>query len=127
MIESFYQSIRCPLQIVVVGDPLASPWAPMATLKISGISNKPMSGIVKLKVEVKSQPGEYYGRCFYFMDGKFIGRGMEFSLDTTTVNDGIHTLRAVAYRAGTVRYQAFADARIDILNSGTRTESESSK
>ena len=28
MIESFFQSIRCPLQLLMVGDPLASPWAP---------------------------------------------------------------------------------------------------
>ena len=38
VIESFYQSIRCPFQIMLVGDPLAAPWASSpATLDITGL------------------------------------------------------------------------------------------
>ena len=124
MIESFYQSIRCPLQLVIVGDPLAQPWAPMATMKISGIPRGTASGTLKLKAEVKSLPGEYYSKCFYFLDGVFVGKGWDLSLDTTKIQDGVHTLRAVAYRGGTVRCQAFADARIEVGNGGKRTVKE---
>ena len=117
MMESFYQAIRCPLQIVLVGDPLAQPWAPKATVKISGLGKNPVSGSVKLDVSVESKDREYFGRFVYLLDGRIAGRGgKSFVLDTTKFQNGQHLLRVVACRNKLARCQAFIEKTIVIAN-----------
>lgn len=117
MIESFFQSIRCPLQILLVGDPLAQPWAPGAELVMRGITNENVSGIVSLRAEVSAEPGNHYSKFAFLLDGRPVltaARDKDepansLKLDTTKFEDGPHTLRAIAYRTGLVRTQVFVE------------------
>jgi uncharacterized protein (TIGR03790 family) len=109
MIESFYQAIKCPLQLAIIGDPLAQPWAPKAILTIGGLNGDTVSGKVKLQADVKSESGGSFGKYVYLLDGRIVGRGRIYELDTSKIQNGLHTLRAVASRTGEVKSQVFAE------------------
>jgi hypothetical protein len=121
VIESFYQSIRCPLQILLVGDPLAQPWAPKAKLSVTGLPADTISGKLKLVSQVTSESGGHYSKYVYLIDGKVVGTGREFEFDTGRIEDGPHVMRCVAYRTGLVRCQVFTDSKIVIRNEGKGT------
>lgn len=119
MIESFFQSIRCPLQILLVGEPLAQPWAPKAEVVLEGLEKKTVSGIISVRAEVRSEPGHHYGKFMFLLDGRVVGRSKNLRFDSSTVKDGVHRLRAVAYHAGLVRSQVFTVKKI-VVNNGRR-------
>lgn len=126
MMESFFQSIRCPLQILVLGDPLARPWAPTnVVLRVEGLESGAagdasrefiVNGMLKLRAEARSELGGRYPRFLYLLDGKIVGRGAELALDTSTIKDGPHTLRVVGYSAGLVRNQVFVEKIVTVRN-----------
>jgi len=108
MIESFYQSIRCPLQIMMIGDPLAAPWAPKATLRIEGIEDRELIDAPRsIDVRLGTVPGVSFRRIVYMVDGLVRGKGASFTLDPDGLASGTHELRVVAYRIGFVRSQVF--------------------
>ena len=108
MIESFYQSIRCPLQIMLIGEPLAAPWAPEASLDIEGIADGELVTAPRpIDIRVEMVPGVSYRRFAYLVDGRIRGTGESFTLDPAGLAPGTHELRAVAYRTGFVRSQIF--------------------
>ena len=116
MIESFFQSIRCPLQILLVGDPLASPWQPRGRLRIKGGMDDAVS-LSKVRVRVESEgAGECYSKFMFLLDGKAVGDDDFLALDVSTFEDGLHTLRAVAYGIGLVRHQVFAERKFKVKN-----------
>jgi uncharacterized protein (TIGR03790 family) len=108
MIESFYQSIQCPLQIMLIGEPLAAPWAPDASLNIEGIADDDLVTAPRsIDIRVQTVPGISYRRFVYLVDGRIRGTGKSFMLDPTGLAPGMHEIRAVAYRTGFVRSQVF--------------------
>ena len=116
MLESFFQSIRCPLQILLVGDPLAQPWAHEAKLILHGIKNKIVSGIIKVQPEVVGVTGHHYGKFMFLLDGIVIGREKTLEFDTSSVEKGIHTLRVVGYSTGLVKSQVFTVKKFMVEN-----------
>jgi len=123
MIESLYQAIRSPLQILVVGEPLAQPWAPAGSVRIIVVPNDPaIAGTAGVKVDVNGAPGIRYGDVQVFLDGKRIGSGRALELDTARFADGKHLLRAVAFRTGMVRSQLFGEREIVVRNKATAGE-----
>ena len=117
LIESFFQSIRCPLQILLVGEPLTQPWASTAEVILHGLEKPTVSGVVTVRAVVKAEPGEHYGKFMFLLDGRVVGRRQTLTFDTSKVKDGVHSLRAIAYRTGLVRNQSFVEKRIRIKNS----------
>jgi uncharacterized protein (TIGR03790 family) len=113
MIESFYQAIRCPLQILLVGDPLAQPWAPPASLVLRGADDAPDKGVIRLTAAVESKTG-HYGRFLFLLDGRTVGQGPTFDLETAGLAPGAHRVRAVALRTGLVRSQVFCEKEITV-------------
>jgi uncharacterized protein (TIGR03790 family) len=110
MIESFYLSIRCPLQLLIIGEPLAAPWAqkPFTKLDINGFTeNELLTAPRKIDLRIMTEPGIIFNKFVYLVDGIKVGEGREFKLDPAGLAAGKHTLRAVAYRAGFVRSQVF--------------------
>jgi hypothetical protein len=112
ILESLYQSIRCPLQLLMIGDPLAQPWRPEAKLVLKSAAEPAATGSLEAQVEVKSEPGHRYGKVVYLLDGRVIGQGASLKYDPGREKAGEHTLRAVAYRTGMVRSQVFAEQKI---------------
>jgi len=105
MIESFYQSIRCPLQILLVGDPLAAPWAPMQPLRLEGATNR-ISGTVSIRPDMDLS--EHFRDFEYYLDGKLVDRGDVYKVVGSDLAEGHHRLRVVARGRGLVRPQRFA-------------------
>ncbi len=100
MLESFYQSISCPLQILLLGDPLARPyWIPFE-LKLLGVDT--ISNGFTYIAQAGSRVWRQGFLYTYLLDGKVV---QELSDDPTyyfgtyKMADGYHELRVVAYPA----------------------------
>lgn len=108
LLESFYQSIRSPLQLMIIGEPLAAPWAPPSTLQITGVTNgEELIGPRAIDLQIQAIPGTHYTRFVYLIDGRLAGEGSSFTLKPDGLKSGSHELRAVAYQIGFVRSQIF--------------------
>ncbi len=135
--ESFYQSIRSPYQILVVGDPLCQPWGviPRITATIASDSSALESGRVlagKVSIEPVGQvPKTTHAtpagkpvrvdRFEFFVDGVRHGQcaeGESQLLDTTELADGHHELRVVGISSSTVETQGRLVVRFTAANHG---------
>ncbi|MEI6891951.1 MAG: hypothetical protein V5783_07245, partial [Pontiella sp.] len=105
MLESFYQSIACPLQNLLIGDPLAKPYAPPFSVKVLGadLLESDFTYLVIAESRLKKVQYEYA----FFIDGKEV---KAFSDENTvfitldTLSDGYHELTAVACIQHTVEF-----------------------
>jgi hypothetical protein len=97
--ESFYQSVSCPYQQILVGDPLCQPWAKMPKVLVTGV---PTGGMVKGTIEIIPSAEASQGGISSFqlfvdgVAGEKCSPGGRISLDTTKIADGHHELRVVA-------------------------------
>lgn len=116
MIESFYQAIRCPLQILLVGDPLSEPWAPNGTeFRDPDISENDSGAAASIKFSIKSDGLEYLGKMLCLVDGRIMKSGGEITIRAKDYADGReHTVTAVAFRTGLVKNQVFKTLRFRI-------------
>jgi hypothetical protein len=113
--EAFYQSVRSPYQLLVVGDPLCQPWASIPTVEavIAPDSRpfkpgEPLSGSVAIEPRARMVAGAAVDRFEFFLDGVRLGQcglGERFTLDTTQTADGHHDLRVVAIESSPVETQ----------------------
>ena len=135
--EAFYQSIRSPYQILVVGDPLCQPWGviPRITATIASDSSVLESGRVlagKVSIEPVGQIPKnthatpagkpvHVDRFEFFVDGVRHGQcaeGESQQLDTTELADGHHELRVVGISSSTVETQGRLVVRFTAANHG---------
>ncbi len=117
MLESFYQAIRCPLQILLIGEPLASPWTPASTLTLRGLESGALHEATPIEAVVEPRSGELFNRFLFLLDGKTLqstSKSGTVTLDPAALPAGSHTLRAVAYAVGSVRGQIFAEQAFTI-------------
>ncbi len=122
MLESFYLSIRCPLQLMLLGDPLVAPWAPKATLAIEGLDpGETLQEPRSIDVRIQAPVGIRYSKVVYLVDGRMAGEGTTFVLDPDNLAPGLHTLRVVAYRKGVIRSQVMDRIRF-IVPDGTKAD-----
>jgi uncharacterized protein (TIGR03790 family) len=109
-IEAYYQSIASPMQLLLVGDPLAAPYARVTTVECRGV---PGDGVVRDAVTVEPSVGDplryHRKRYVYLVDGVVKGNGERWRLDPTLLAPGRHTLRIVAMTYGAMRSQSFLD------------------
>lgn len=107
-LEAYAQSIRCPLQILLVGDPLCAPWKPRASVVIAG-TGEGVAG-AEYQATVTDNDGSRYTRFLWLLNGRVVGSAPVWRAGPSDF-DGrrAQTLRAIAYRAGFVRTQAFAE------------------
>jgi uncharacterized protein (TIGR03790 family) len=112
MIESVYQATRCPLQVLPVGDPLARPFAPQGG-SVKVIRSEPTPGMFLFRAEVDGGKTAFT-RLIYLLDGKLVAVAPVYNVPRSALNAGTHTVRAVAYAAGTVRSQIFGEEEFAI-------------
>jgi hypothetical protein len=97
MLESFYQSIASPLQLLLLGDPLAKPYALPFDLKILGTDTMKNDFTYVAKVSTQLQGPQF--NYTFLLDDKLIqemsGKNSVY-LRTNHISDGYHELRAVA-------------------------------
>jgi hypothetical protein len=124
MMESFFQAVGSPVQILLVGEPLAQPWKPKGRVEITGVPTNglPAGGTADVEARLIGDRASGFGRHMWLVDGrlaadKTIGRTAsprQFTLDATALGPGVHTVRVVAYRTGLVRSQVFDEAVVRV-------------
>ncbi|MFU8780622.1 MAG: TIGR03790 family protein [Kiritimatiellia bacterium] len=115
LIESYYLSVRTPLQTMFLGDPLVAPWAVAASLRIAGIAEgEVVTDPRSIDLHIQAPFGTQYGRVVYLLNGQIAGEGTSFVLDPASLPPGLHELRAVAYRAGFIQSPVFDVVRFRI-------------
>ena len=113
--EAFYQSVRAPYQLLVVGDPLCQPWASIPEVEVvnaaTSIVLEPdtvLSGTVTLEPRGTVPGGGVVDRYELFVDGVRVtqcGAGDRLTFDTTPLADGHHEFRVVAIEASAIETQ----------------------
>jgi len=96
--EAFYQSVRGPYMLLIMGDALCRPWAEKTEFNVTGLPQpgQTAAGELDLQIQADLKPGT---RFHWFLDGlpTAIRDGKSpWKLDTRRIPDGFHELRAVA-------------------------------
>ena len=98
--ESFYQSVRGPYQLLVVGDPLCRPWASIPVVEVEGVeANQSISGVIEIRPKTRSKTDTPVAEFALLIDGRELVRvadGSAMRLDTRKIPDGRHEIRIVA-------------------------------
>jgi uncharacterized protein (TIGR03790 family) len=132
--EAFYQSLAGPYQLLVVGDPLARPWANIPRVRCDDVKpGAKLKGRVEFTASFEFPPRKIVGgdrraevdRQELFVDGSRTQRlpaGQPLALDTTQLGDGYHELRIVAIEAGPIETQGRLIVPITVDNRGRSIE-----
>ncbi len=122
--EAFYQSIYGPYQQIVVGDPLARPFAYLARISLTTPSIKaPWKGEMPVMVNVDIDEAHRPASIELWIDGQYVMEGAPgepLTLDTTTFDDGAHRLRVVAVENSLVGTRSSKVFDIEIQNGAQR-------
>jgi uncharacterized protein (TIGR03790 family) len=114
-IESFFLSLGSPLQILLLGDPLAAPWAVDDRVVIEGVPSAPVSESFEVSSRLRrTDPMRFYSNNIWLVDGRVVARGREPTIEVSKLSSGRHTLRVVAYGPGLVRPQVFAVEEFEV-------------
>lgn len=110
MLESFYQSIACPLQNLLIGDPMARPFSIPIHAKVLGAEkiSKPFT----YYAQVKSSLQNVQFITSFLIDGKVyqdLSGEPSVYVDAEKLSDGYHELRANIHIAHRVNHASFVD------------------
>jgi len=124
--EAFYQSVRSPYQLLVVGDPLCQPWATVPEVEVVTAADSrrvepgaTLSGTVELEPRASVANGGRADRFELFIDGIRLdscGIGERLTLRSAELADGHHDLRVVAIGATPVETQGRAVIPVTFAN-----------
>ena len=102
--ESFYQSVLCPYQLLIVGDPLCRPWANIPKIDVDGLAaGGNVHGNLKLTPQARFAGGVEVDHFEMVLDGVTLLQcpaGGSFAFNTAALSDGAHELRIVAMSKG---------------------------
>lgn len=117
--ESFYQAVQSPYQLLVVGDPLCSPWAKIPQVTATGVTaNQVLSGMAAIEPAASVADGKV-DRFELFLDGARISRcgpGEKLEFDSALYSDGVHDLRIVGIDGGPIETQGRLNFSVRISN-----------
>ncbi len=119
MLESFYQSIACPLQILLLGDPLARPYAPVVRTKLLGMETITDDFTYMASAESRVRNAEYL--YTFLLDGRplqDVSSKPSVWVSVSKVSDGYHELRAIAWPKYQVEFGASVDKPILVNKTG---------
>lgn len=118
--EAFYQSVEFPYQLLVVGDPLARPFARFAEIALwQPDSNQTWSGKVALQPSLRTLPEQEINIVELWVDGQRFASAApdaRLELDTTQLENGSHRLRLVAVEEGTIETRSYASYEFRVVN-----------
>ncbi len=115
MLESFYQSIACPLQTLILGDPMAKPYAPPISVRLLGADT--LDRAFTYVAQAQSPVPNVVFRYSFLLDGQEIqtvSESYSFPVRAQEWSDGYHELRAVARLNSRVEFSASVDKGIMI-------------
>ena len=103
LLESFYLSIRSPLQILLVGEPLSRPWSNRGSLTLVTLEEDATRGEITLYGRMWGAAATSPPIYSYFLDGvrvKGPTTDPSIVLKTKVLSDGYHRLRVAARKEG---------------------------
>ena len=107
--EAFYQSVSCPYQLLIVGDPLCRPWADIPQVSVAGIApGATLHGVATFKPKAVFRRGAKVDHFELFVDGLRAAAcpaANSLAWDTASAPDGWHEVRVVAVESGPIRSQ----------------------
>ena len=122
--EAFYQSVEAPYQLLIVGDPLARPFARFAKVTlVSPDTNTPWSGVVTLEPEIVPAADRPIDHLELWIDGQLTAYALAdkpITWDTRDMDDGYHELRLVAQEADAIETRSYTRASVVLANSEHR-------
>jgi hypothetical protein len=120
--ESFYQTVMCPYQLLVVGDPLCRPWANVPEVTVAGIEpGAKAQGMIRLTPSARFAAGDVLDHFELIVDGLRLTDcrpGGVFEIDSKRIADGFHELRVVAIAKGPLGAQGWRSLPIVADNHG---------
>ena len=119
MLESLYQSIACPLQTLMLGDPMAKPYAIPMAVRVLGADS--LDSTFTYVAQAKCQLPNVEFRYSFLLDGRevqTVSESYEFPVRAQEWSDGYHELRAVARLKNKVEFSASVDKGIMIERLG---------
>lgn len=123
--EAFYQSLRGPYQLLIIGDPLCKPWTAKGgsgggRATLTGVSKAtPVKGTISLKPSADSSAWGGLSRFDLFVDGVQTSTttpGSTFTFDSTPFSDGEHTLTVVGVHKDLMESRSRGEISIRIAN-----------
>jgi hypothetical protein len=118
--EAFYQSVEAPYQLIIVGDPLARPFARFAKVRLSNPDpGQIWKGTVLLQPQVQEAKGHAIHRVELWIDGQYIDYkppGEVIPWDTSLFEDGSHDLRLVAIEQGLIENRSYLRIPVIVAN-----------
>jgi uncharacterized protein (TIGR03790 family) len=131
MAEAYWQSMSTPQEIVMVGDPLLQAWAQIPQVSISSPADDAiLSGTVSISASASTaSPDGLEAQYELAVDGHIVRtndaisatwNGSGFSLDTTTLADGWHEVRVIAYNNNAIHTQG-EDSRTVFVNNSSQS------
>ncbi len=119
LLESFYQSIACPVQTLLLGDPMAKPYAVPLSVNILGADAIESDFTYLATAKCRAANAKFL--YSFMLDGKEIQAASEENsvhLRLLHLSDGYHELRAVARIVSMVEFNASASKAIMINRMG---------
>lgn len=123
LLEAFAQSVGSPLQLVALGDPLLAPWSKPQGLTLINLNDQTegLRGNVEFAATAWAAPLDRDAHIFFLLDGRTVlasGEPPVVKINTTTLSDGYHEVRAIAYSGGFIRHQGFTRQGFTVANHG---------
>ncbi len=120
--EAFYQSVAAPYQLLVVGDPLARPFARFARIRLASPDPQtPWSGVVSLQPDVMPAPGRPLDHVELWVDGQLTAYALPdkpILWDTRSLDDGYHDVRLVTVESDPVETRSSTRVEVTLANRG---------
>jgi hypothetical protein len=113
MLESLYQSIACPLQTLMLGEPMAKPYAVPIAVRLLGADT--VSKAFTYVAQVQCRVPNAVFRYSFLLDGKEIqpvSDSNSVRVRAEELSDGYHELRVVARMKHRVEFSASANKGI---------------
>lgn len=124
LVESYYQSVSMPYQLLILGDPLCRPWANIPQVKVQGAGEE-LKGVVALKPSATLPRGGECDRFELIVDGQRLAAcsaGGTLEFDTAKWSDGYHEVRVVGFERSPIETQGAAIIDAQFNNSGRTIE-----
>ena len=124
--EAFYESVQAPYQLIIVGEPLARPFAHFAAVSLESPDvTHAWHDTVLLKPLIKPASGHPIHHLELWVDGQFkdeVAPWDVFLWDTRTVEDGCHDLRLVAVEDSPIETRSYGRMAVVVNNGNHQVE-----
>lgn len=118
--EAYYQSMAGPWQTLVVGDPLARPFARFVPVTLpAALTAGPLAGVQQVEAGLPSGTAQDGARLELWVDGRLRASGpagSPLSWDTAAEDDGAHEVRLVHVAGDAIETRSHARGRVTVAN-----------